>query len=92
MNHKAMHLASLKQSILHWRNPRWNVRFRDEGDKSRSGYRTKPRGEPKPAPHALHSIKSFADQDIHRNAAVLCFAGGGVIAGQRVRFGHASRG
>ena len=43
--------------------------------------RQKQRGEPKPAPHALHSIKAFADQDIHRNAAVLCFAGGGVIAG-----------
>ena len=27
MNHKAMHLVSLKQSILHKRNPRWNVRF-----------------------------------------------------------------
>src|SRR3546814_5716418 len=36
----------------------------------------------------LQTVKALADQDIHRNAAVLCLAFDGVIACRRIRFGH----
>src|SRR3546814_8048366 len=41
-----------------------------------------------PTPRVSQTVKALADQDIHRNAAVLCLAFDGVIVRQRVRFGH----
>src|SRR3546814_13551376 len=51
-------------------------------------YRPGNRGWAKPTPRVLQTVKALADQDIHRNAAVLRLALGGVVARQRVRFGH----
>src|SRR5690606_40698527 len=45
-----------------------------------------------PAPCDLHAVEAFAYQDIHGDTAVLGFAAIGVIAGQRIRFGHAGGG
>src|SRR4051794_32604584 len=54
-------------------------------------------GGPKPTPRTLsalllHTLDRLADEDVHRNAAVLGLAFGGIVVRRRIRLGHAGRG
>lgn len=48
-------------------------------------------GAGKARPGILQAVEALADQDIHRNAAVLCLAFRRAIVRRWIGFGHASR-